>query len=222
MEARGTGTDAVTKRSDVMLQLRTATAPEHQQVEDTLALLDPDLTPARLTDVLRRMHAFWTAVEAGLDAWATAEPADAGAVDWAGRRRAGVFAGDLATLGARPLDAGPDLPAPAGTDGALGTLYVLEGSTLGGVFIDRHLATLPALADVRLRAFSPYGERTGAMWAGLRRATRDHVAGGGDPDAVVDGARRTFRALAQWCAGVEQSAPSQGPVPPSSPGGAPA
>ena len=58
----------------------------------------------------------------------------------------------------------------------MGRLYVLEGSTLGGAFIDRHLATVPELSGLRLRAFSPYGPETGAMWQGFRRAARD--AGG--------------------------------------------
>ena len=61
-------------RTDVLLQLRTATAREHQRVEDTLALLDPELTVPRLAEVLTRMHAFWVSAEAGLDRWAAAEP----------------------------------------------------------------------------------------------------------------------------------------------------
>ena len=82
----------------------------------------------------------------------------------------------------------------------MGRLYVLEGSTLGGTFIDRHLATLPGLSDgVRLRAFSPYGADTGPMWQAFRRATRARVAGGGDADRVVGAARTTFTVLAEWC-----------------------
>jgi hypothetical protein len=77
-------------------------------------------------------------------------------------------------------------------------MYVLEGATLGGAFIHRHLAALPALASLRLRAFSPYGERTGVMWHAYRRATRAHVADRGDPARVVAAARDTFAALARW------------------------
>jgi heme oxygenase (biliverdin-IX-beta and delta-forming) len=77
-------------------------------------------------------------------------------------------------------------------------MYVLEGSTLGGTFIDRHLAGLPGLSGVRLRAFTPYGDRTGAMWRDFRRATRAHAAGTGDADRVVRAACDTFAALADW------------------------
>lgn len=194
--------------TDVMGRLRTATATEHQQLEETLDLMAGDLTVARLAAVLQRMHAFWVAAETGLDAWAAAHPATAEGLDWAARRRAHLFAADLAALDAVPTtDPLPAVPPPASTDEALGAMYVLEGSTLGGVFVDRHLAALPALAGVgTVRAFSPYGEQTGARWAAFRRATRDHVTRGGDADEVVAAARRTFVLMAQWCADVQQRA----------------
>ena len=199
-EARGT---------DVLRRLRTETAQEHQAVEDTLDLLSPGLTRDRLADVLTRMHGFWLAAEASLDAWARAEPADATAVTWPGRRRATLFAADLATLGAPPAATRPALPSVADTDAALGRLYVLEGSSLGGVFIDRHLATLPQLSDVgRLSAFSPYGEQTGAMWHAFRTVTRARIADGGNADRLVAAARETFGALAGWC-----GAPAPGGAP---------
>ncbi len=194
--------------ADVLTELRAATAVEHEQVESALALMDPHLGPDRLVAVLTRLHAFWTAAEAGLDAWARRCPADAEIVAWSRRRRAHLFADDLRTLGAEGSDGeGPELPAVEDTDQALGRLYVLEGSTLGGTFIVRHLATLPTLGpDVRLGAFSPYGADTGAMWHDYRRVTRERVAEGADAGRVVGAARDTFTALAAWCAPVGSSA----------------
>ncbi|WP_409332975.1 biliverdin-producing heme oxygenase [Trujillonella humicola] len=193
---RDTGGDA-----DVLTVLRSATAAEHERVEETLGLMDPALTRERLATVLEFMHGFWVSAEQGLDDWAGREPEAAAQLRWDRRRRAGLFAADLTALG-RPDDAPgcPDLPPVADTDEALGRMYVLEGSTLGGTFIDRHLAALPELSGgARLRAFSPYGEDTGAMWHAFRRATRAHVAGGGDADRLVGAARTTFTALADWC-----------------------
>jgi heme oxygenase (biliverdin-IX-beta and delta-forming) len=111
----------------------------------------------------------------------------------------GPVAADLRALGALPADGEPALAPVTGTDEAHGRLYVLEGSTLGGTFIDRHLATLPGLDGVRLHAFSPYGARTGAMWHAFRRATRARVARGGDPAVMLAAATHTFRSLAAWC-----------------------
>ncbi len=198
---------------DVLRDLRAATAGEHEQVEDALDLMDPALDRDRLVAVLARLHAFWSAAETGLDDWAARHPDDAAALDWDRRRRTGLYAADLRALGGRPGadDDRPVLPAVAGTDEALGRLYVMEGSTLGGTFIDRHLATVPALADApRLRCFSPYGADTGAMWAAFRRVTRAHVSGSGDAGRVVAAARQTFAVLADWCAPVArlQGAPA--------------
>lgn len=184
---------------DVLRALRRGTAEEHETVERTLDLLDPRLDRTRLVQALTLLHGFWVAAERGLDEWATRLPVDARSVDWPRRRRAELFAADLAALGAPASAAVPALPPVPGTDDALGRLYVLEGSTLGGTFIDRHLADLPGLAGVRIRAFSPYGPDTGAMWAGYRRVTRARVAAGGDAERILASARETFRALAEWC-----------------------
>ena len=191
--------DGRSGEDDVLRVLRAGTAAEHRRVEDTLDLLDPRLDRDRLARVLTLMHGFWVAAEQGLDRWAASRPADARAVDWARRRRAGLFALDLEALGVPASAEVPALPAVGDSDQALGRLYVLEGSTLGGAFIDRHLAGLPALADVRIRGFSPYGPQTGAMWAAYRRAVREHVRAGGDAGRVLASARETFRALADWC-----------------------
>jgi heme oxygenase len=184
---------------DVLRRLRTATSVEHERVERSLDLMDPELDRARLVRALTALHGFWVAVERGLGEWAAREPADAAALDWPRRRRAHRYAEDLAALGAPPALAGPALPPVAGTDEALGALYVLEGATLGGTFIDRHLRSLAPLAGVRLRAFSPYGADTGAMWHAYRRATRARVAADGDADRVVAAACLTFGVLADWC-----------------------
>jgi heme oxygenase len=184
---------------DVLRMLRTGTAAEHDEVERALDLLDAGLTRPRLADALARMHAFWLAAEAGLDDWAGRFPADADAARWPRRRRAHLFAGDLHDLGEPAAASAPPLQPVTGTDDALGRMYVLEGSTLGGALIDRHLRGLPQLADVRLRCFSPYGAQTGAMWHAFRGTARDHVAAGGDAQVMVTAARETFGALADRC-----------------------
>jgi heme oxygenase (biliverdin-IX-beta and delta-forming) len=200
--------ERVTDDVDVLRRLRTETAAEHEAVEGTLDLLSPDLSRDRLVGVLTRMHGFWQAAEAGLEDWAGGHPDDAARVDWPARRRSHLFAADLAALGAAAPSPRPELPAVPDTDAALGRLYVLEGSSLGGVFIDRHLATLPQLASAgRMSCFSPYGERTGAMWHAFRSVTRARVAAGGDAGRLVAAARQTFGALATWCGGPAQRSP---------------
>ncbi len=191
--------EAPPRSAGVLPSLRAATAVEHTRVETALDLLAPDLTRDRLRDALGRLHGFWLAAESGLDAWAARTPADADALDWPRRRRSALFATDVAGLGGPAAPPRPRLPEVAGTDDALGRMYVLEGSTLGGRFIDRHLTGLSALDGVRVRAFSPYGEDTGRMWRSFRTAAERHVDAGGDPERIVGAAVGTFAALAGWC-----------------------
>jgi heme oxygenase len=187
---------------NVLHRLRSETSREHAAVERSLNLLDAHLTRPRLVEVLTGLHGFWRAAEVGLDAWAESHPDAAADVVWARRRRAHLYAADLAGLGEAPnrRSRGPELTAVTDTDAALGRLYVLEGSTLGGVFIDRHLASLPWLAHIGgLQAFSPYGPETGAMWHRYRQVARARVSAGGSADRLVAAARDTFSALATWC-----------------------
>jgi heme oxygenase (biliverdin-IX-beta and delta-forming) len=183
---------------DVLRRLRTATADDHARVEAALDLMDPALDRPRLAAAMSVLHGFWAAAEEGLARWADGHADDAARVDWPQRRRAHLYEADLHELGATASTARPALPEVRDTDEALGRMYVLEGATLGGTFIDRHLAGLPALSGLRLTAFSPYGERTGGMWHSFRLTTRAHAAGRGDSDRVVDAACRTFAALVDW------------------------
>jgi heme oxygenase len=183
---------------DVLHRLRTATAEDHRRVETVLGLMDPRLDRDRLAWGISRLHGFWATAEEGLARWAGSHPDDAALVDWPQRRRAHLYEADLHTLGVTAAPERPALPDVCDTDEALGRMYVLEGATLGGMVIDRHLTGLPALSGVRLRAFTPYGARTGAMWRDLRRATRAHAAGAGDAERVVQAACDTFAGLADW------------------------
>jgi heme oxygenase len=183
---------------DVLHRLRTATVDDHRRVEADLDLMDPALDRDRLCSAVSTLHAFWDSAEEGLDRWAGRYPDDAARLDWPRRRRARLYEADLDALGTPAAAERPVLPDVRDTDEALGRMYVLEGATLGGTFIDRHLSALPALTGVRLTAFSPYGECTGAMWHAYRRAARTHTAGAGDADRVVRAACDTFAALASW------------------------
>lgn len=185
-------------------KLRSVTRHLHQSVEDSLDLLATDLTSTRLRQVVARLSTFWYAAEAGVDAWAAASEEQARQIDWARRRRAHLFARQALALGASVGElgwdeSGPSLAAPVSTGGVLGRLYVLEGSTLGGQIIVRHLASVAGGRDHDWRCFTPYGDATGPMWIGLRRFTSQWVSDGGDLQAVVEEATATFGSLAAWC-----------------------
>ena len=73
----------------------------------------------------------------------------------------------------------------------LGAMYVMEGSTLGGQYIARHVERLFGLAPGKGDAyFRGYGEQTGAMWSAFR-----HMLGAvpeQHTDTVIAAAKATF------------------------------
>jgi heme oxygenase len=114
------------------------------------------------------------------------------------RRHAALILDDLAALHlpATGIQLCTELPLVNSKAGALGALYVLEGSTLGGRMISRMLLKHPALAldDSQVRFFNGYGEETGPKWksfvAVLNRET--------DVNTMVAAANHTFTLFSNW------------------------
>ena len=90
-------------------------------------------------------------------------------------------------------------------DTALGSAYVLEGSTLGGRVITEHLSKAHWCPPGGLQYFNPYGDKTGSNWQALLR----HLAvAPGDTDNIVAGALRTFEILQEWLVSSSSQDPS--------------
>jgi heme oxygenase len=177
-------------------RLKQATHDLHRSLETGLGLLTPPIDRRRTLILIERFYGFHAA-------WEPAVAAQLADEDFlAPRRRAPLAAADLAALG-RSADAIAALPccdeagrlADAGE--AWGSIYVMEGSTLGGKLITRRLAEEDWLPAEGIRYFDPHGERTGALWRETR-ARLAELSGTGREDAVIDGARATFRRLAAW------------------------
>lgn len=170
--------------------LKAATAAEHAALERTgvlRAFTSASTTPAVYTDYLLRQWHLHGVMEPALRSVFGAGWGDARLVksQWLHQ--------DLATLccGAQAREIAWD--APCNTAHALGTMYVLEGATLG---IRQSVRALPAAHPAHgpaNRFVQGYGEHTGARWKdfvarldGLDRALW--------PD-VVTGATAAFRAF---------------------------
>ena len=137
------------------------------------------------------MHGFWRAAEAGLDDWAAAHPADADGGRLAAPPPRRLFAADLAALGAAPRRRAPELPAVPGTDDGPRPAVRARGLDAGR-HVHRPAPARPARPRPAsgLRAFSPYGAETGAMWHAFRRSPATGSPAAGTPTGVVGAARR--------------------------------
>jgi heme oxygenase len=90
------------------------------------------------------------------------------------------------------------LPSISSRAEILGAAYVLEGSTLGGQVISRHLEKTLGLSNGEgYRYFSSYGPQVGLQW----RAFRDELLRASSPandPVIIHAARETFAILYRW------------------------
>ena len=118
--------------------------------------------------------------------------------------KAGLLAGDLAKMG-RPVsevstfDSEKIANAYSSIPKALGGLYVMEGSTLGGMVIYQHLhRRLGEGIEGKASYFSVHGKETGSRWKKFLEAFCHHVQTNKWEDEVIEGAVSTFRMLNDW------------------------
>jgi len=180
--------------------VRRASAGRHLALEALPAqarMLCDDYAVAEYVLALQRLYGFYEPLS-------TATPYGAHIPD-AGSRLTGrlqALAEDLGDLGVTPLALEgiarcESLPALRSSDRELGCAYVIEGSTLGGRYISKHLARV--FADrprpLPMRFLAGDGKRIGEDWLGFcSRLNSDTV----DVAEVCDGTCATFDAMIAW------------------------
>lgn len=180
-------------------RLRAATADLHREVERAADLPGSVRDRDDYVDLLGRFHDLFAPLETrlGTGPW---KPGwvDVG-VELPAHRRAHLLLDDLAHLGARPPRRPVHLPQLASFGQALGCLYVLEGSALGGSVLAP--AFRRTLGDLPTRFLIGDGRPVPAPWRSVRSAlSRFDESGGGCEDVVV-GARQTFIAFGRHLCG---------------------
>ena len=186
-----------------LARLRAETRPEHEATEAQMPLMSPELTRVTYAAVLRYLYPLL----AGWEAWAQANaPASATALI-AKRLRAASLARDLGCLNV-PVPAPEDFPAgsiPGITTeaGFFGAMYVIEGSTLGGQYIAKHVEPLLGLdADCGTAYFHGYGDQTSANWKEFQAALA--AVPSEQTEAVIAAAKAMFRVFGEALAPVSQ------------------
>lgn len=186
--------NAVASRN-ILSRLRSSTAAEHERLETRLDLLRPDLTMADYTNLLARFYGFYLPWEE------KAQPLlqRHAPLLYQGRSKINLLRNDLRRLGEKleeiPL-CNPDFLAQDFSH-VLGSVYVLEGSTLGGQLLARHFKTHLQLAPQSMTFFAGYGEQTGSMWKAFS-AQLQEVSSAADEDVMLHSARATFSFLENW------------------------
>ena len=183
-------------------RLRDATREEHVAAETAFALDVRLAGREAYAGMLTDLRGFYVPAEAAVAAvagWSRLTPS----IEIRSRSRAALLDRDLKDLGiAVPCDGAQALPPalPSLAHG-LGSLYVLEGSALGGRVVARR-ARAAMGDDLPVAFFSSAGRHDlGADWRALTAALDAFGVGRvAARRAVVDAASATFTALTAWLA----------------------
>ncbi|MCC8411107.1 biliverdin-producing heme oxygenase [Mucilaginibacter sp. UR6-1] len=149
--------------------------------------------------LLKMFYSYFGGLEKNIDA-----AIDTGLMDdYHERRKTSAIADDLQALDADvPPVAGADsLPAIQNHLQALGALYVIEGSTLGGKIISKMIGQkLDAANGEALTFFNSYGEDTVNMWNSFKEKMNAQAQTDEEQAAVIETANSTFKHFAGWIA----------------------
>jgi heme oxygenase len=180
----------------LLARLKSETRRAHDEIEVTVDVAASFSSIGRYRGLLERFygfHASWDRrMEAALDDPGFAAP----------RRKLPLLVRDLEALGERAsipsLPVCADIPPMSNRAAALGSMYVLEGSTLGGTLLAKAAERrLKVTATTGCAYFRSYGPDVGLMWkrfgayAEAAVPPRDHLA-------AVDAALATFATLQSW------------------------
>lgn len=179
--------------------LKHQTAAQHAALEEVvLPLLQSLKTRAGYAHLLQRFYGYFKPleglIEQQLDETLLPDRKD--------RRKADFIIHDLTFLKAHvdPLPLATHLPQIKNTYQALGAMYVLEGSTLGGRGITKMLLKNENLnlQPDQVRFFAGYGESTGPMWMDFLKILNHHTTDAVAMEKLVATAKETFNLFKNW------------------------
>jgi len=189
-----------TATTTFLARLKDATKPDHEATEHTVDLGNRAKTSEGYRALLGRFLGFYEPAEARLAPILGTMPA----LEFAKRRKTELLKADLRFLGLGDLgiDALPRYPGLmplVDVATALGSMYVLEGATLGGQYVAKHVeSTLGVRPGQGGSFFSSYGEDVGPMWKAFKEVLSTHAGAEPVQDAIIASARDTFKHFNDW------------------------
>ena len=178
-------------------QLKTATQPYHDQTEQ-LSGPSAQFTLDDYRTFLLTSWLFHSSIETSLTEFLS--PGLEEELRWPDRLKTPRVARDLHELGVDPAALLAPLSFPiSSVPQALGTLYVAEGSTLGGMMMKKMWEADPAIGPHSTFQFlGCYGTQTGAYWKAFVAVLENTVTEPVDEAETIAAAQATF-AFYQTC-----------------------
>lgn len=139
-------------------------------------------------ELLQYFYVYFSALEQLISPFITADVLP----DIAKRRKVDLLRQDILTTGANPEVVIPyTLPNVSSVEQALGVMYVMEGSTLGGAVIVNMLRDKMGFAQ-GLSFFSGYGSDTKDMWARFVNTINEYNRTELQAEQMIQAANETF------------------------------
>ncbi|MBC7563878.1 MAG: biliverdin-producing heme oxygenase [Gemmatimonadaceae bacterium] len=185
----------------ILKLLKDVTRESHLALERQMPLLDAELRLDTYRHMVQKLFTYHKPLEATL--LASSGYAELG-VAYTERAKTARLAHDLSALGLSTRDIEQlrvckSLPPLADPSHIFGCLYVLEGATLGGQIVNRHLqASLGLTADSGASYFSGYGVDTGPRWKAFCAILTAYAERTDDQNDIVAGANATYATLSAW------------------------
>lgn len=180
-------------RSSARETLRLATSDVHERLHEAAPfrkIAEGALDIGGYAALLRSIFRFHAAVQPVLSGDPVTVPLNDG-------KRVEQLENDLLTLGSDGLGAGPEWTPGDGGDSALGCLYVVQGSTIGGRVIYRQLDYLFGTSS-KGRTFFAGSPGDRQRWAAVRALLEQGMSSPERLSGMVAGAQATF-ALFETC-----------------------
>lgn len=184
------------ERSDLDIQkLRQETEADHRTVEDAVPLMHEGLDTSQYVQCLQQLYGVVAAWEERV--------AEIGP-EWLqsallARQRKPLLERDFAWFGVTEKDdRRPALPEMDDLPSLFGAMYVMEGSTLGGQLIARHVEKVLHLSEGQGSSyFRGHGSQTGPMWKEFCEMLKQRIPDE-QTDAVVVSAKAMFSTFGTW------------------------
>ena len=176
----------------ILQKLKESTRQQHDDVEGAVDVMSKLFSLDDYKRMIAKFRSFYSAYEPTLP---YVELKAAG-FDYDERRKLPSLDADAKILGLEDIDTFNELPDVSSLSKAFGSIYVIEGSTLGGQVISRHLKEHLGLTPENGGSFfASYGPQVGPMWKQFGAAVTAFAADGANDEEIVEAAKQTFDSI---------------------------
>lgn len=179
----------------VLNKLRSQTQDAHKALEATplsIKLMSPDITRESYMQYLQRMQPVIAFYEQQVYPALTnivPDIAKRNKLHWMNQDMQILNADKPATFSFQPV-------IKNSAAYALGSMYVIEGSTLGGKMIAKHVEKILGFnSETGASFFGGYGAETGVLWKSFLQTMCDYTVANNAEDELIEGAVDTFKAI---------------------------